>query len=553
VLKPPLHLSYNAPVTRKLAPLLLVLSLLGACDREKPVPPPPAPTTTRAADTGPRAGGRLVRRLESDVNTLNPLLQSTEDERQVLQYLFDPMIDFDQNLEPVAGTIARWEILDGGRTYVLHIDPRAKFSDGHPVTAADVIFTLETILGSDAIQFAAYFDSLDKEKTTAVDDRTVRVAFREARVPQLVAFNIPVVPKHVYSKGKFDQVRAVVGNGPYVLERRETGKNIYLKRNENYWRDKPHIDSVVFRVIEDDTVAWNALKRGDLHVARLNNDAWVRVKDDPAVQQRITFYETYESMYNCLPWNLKDPLFQDARVRRALAMAYDTNSVIQRLYHGNARALSGPFLPDSWANNQAVHPIEYNPQGAAALLASAGWVDSNQDGVLDRDGKKFEFTLLVPAGSATSSDQAQIYQASLKSLGVQMTISTAEGAAFFDRMIKGDFQAAFMAWTIDPDPDPYSLFHSTQLPPGGLNIVHYANEEADRLLERGRVEFDRSRRAEIYHQLHELIASDQPYLFMMQVGMKWGVDKRVQDVRTAKGVGLFLWNPGPFGWWIKEP
>lgn len=541
-------------VIRKSATLLLLASLLGACDREKPAPPPPpAPTTTQATETGPRVGGRLVRRLEADVNTLNPLLQSTEDERQVLQYLFDPMIDFDQNLEPIAGTIAKWEILDGGKTYVLHIDPRAKFSDGRPVTADDVIFTLHTIVGSEVIQFAAWFDSLDKEKTVAVDERTVRVAFSEARVPQLLAFNIPVLPKHVYSKGTFNRVQAVVGNGPYVLDRRETGKGIFLERNENYWREKPHIDNVTFRVISDDTVAWNALKRGDIHVARLNNDAWFRVKDDPEVQQRVAFFETYESMYNCLPWNLKDPLFEDARVRRALAMAYDIQSVVEKLYHGNARAISGPFLPDSWANNTNIHPVDYNPQGAAALLSSAGWVDSDKDGILDRAGKKFEFTLLVPAGSATSADTAQIYQAALQSLGVKMTISTVDGAAFFDRIIKGNFQAAMMSWTVDPDPDPYSLFHSTQLPPDGLNIVRYANEEADRLLERGRVEFDRSRRQAIYHQLHEIIASDQPYLFMMQVGLKWGVDKRVQNVRTAKGVGLFLWNPGPFGWWIKEP
>ena len=537
---------------RKLVPLVLLLAALAACRKEKPVHPPPAPTTTQVTDTAPRTGGRLVRRLEADVNTLNPLLQSTEDERQVLQYLFDPMVDFNQELEPIPGTIVKWEVLDAGKTYVLHIDPRAKFSDGTPVTAADVLFTLETIVGSDSVQFASWFDSLDKEKTQAVDDRTVRVAFTEARVPQLVAFNIPVVPKHVYSKGKFDQVRAVVGNGPYVLERRERGKNIYLKRNENYWRQKPHIDSVVFRVIEDDTVAWNALKRGDLHVTRLNNSAWFRVKDDPAVKERVTFYESYELMYNCLPWNLKDPLFQDVRVRRALAMAYDISDVIQKLYHGNARPLSGPFLPDSWAYNQNVHAIEYNPQGASALLSSAGWVDSDKDGVLDRGGEKFAFTLLVPQGSATSAAQAQIYQDSLKKLGVQMTINTADGAAFFDRMIKGDYQAALLAWTVDPDPDPFSLFHSSQLPPEGLNIVRYANAEADRLLERGRTEFDRRRRANIYHQLHELIATDQPYLFMMQVGLKWGVDKRIQNVKPAKGVGLFLWNPGPFGWWMKE-
>lgn len=537
---------------RKLACVLLVVALT-ACRRETPAPPAPAPKTTQAAETGPRVGGRLVRRLESDVNTLNPLLQSTEDERQVLQYLFDPMVDFNQELEPIAGTIARWEILDGGRTYVLHVDPRAKFSDGQPVTAADVIFTLETIIKGEAIQFAAWFESLDLEKTSAVDDRTVRVAFREARVPQLLAFNIPVVPKHVYSKGKFDQVRAVVGNGPYVLERRETGKNIYLKRNEHYWREKPYIDHVVFRVIADDTVAWNALKRGDVHVARLNNDAWVRVKDDPAVRERIEFHDRYDLMYNCLPWNLKDPLFQDVRVRRALAMAFDLKTIIERVNHGNARPVSGPFLPDSWAYNQNVHPIEFNLPGAAALLASAGWTDTDQDGVLDREGKPFAFELLVPSGSAISANYSQIYQDALKGIGVQMTIRATDGAAFFDRLVKGDYQAAFMSWSLDPDPDPFSMFHSTQVPPDGLNIARYANAEADRLMERGRLEFDRARRTEIYHQLHEVIAADQPYLFMMQVGMKWGVDRRVQNVRAAKGVGLFLWRPGPFGWWLKEP
>ncbi|HUR79750.1 MAG TPA: ABC transporter substrate-binding protein [Thermoanaerobaculia bacterium] len=538
---------------RKLASALLAVSLL-ACGGEKPVTSTTTATTTAAqtANAGPRDGGRLVRRMEADVNTLNPLLQSTEDERQVLQYLFDPLIDFDQNLEPIPGTVAKWEILDGGKTYVLHLDPRATFSDGKPVTAEDVIFTLQTIVGSDAVQFAAWFDALDKDRTQAVDDKTVRVAFKEARAPQLVYFNIPVVPKHVYSKGKFDQVRAVVGNGPYVLDRRVTGKNIFLKRNEKYWREKPHFDQVVFRVVEDDTVAWNALKRGDIHVTRLNNDAWFRVKDEPAVTDRIAFYESYELMYNCIPWNLKDPLFQDVRVRRALAMAYDTDTIIQKLYHGNARPVSGPFLPDSWAINPNVHHVDYNPQGAAALLGSAGWIDSDKDGVLDRDGKKFAFTFLVPQGSAVSSAQAQIYQESLKKLGVQMTISTVDGAAFFDRMLKGDFQAAFMAWTIDPDPDPFSLFHSSQVPPAGLNIVHYVNAEGDRLLERGRAEFDRSRRADIYRQFHELIAADQPYLFMMQVGLKWGVDKRIQNVKAAKGVGLFLWRPGPFGWWMRE-
>ncbi len=534
---------------RKLAWIPIVAALVACKGNETPAPPAPA-TTTPAAPAGPVAGGRLVRRLETDVNTLNYLLQSSDDERQVLQYLYDPMIDFDQNLEPIPGTVARWEVEDGGKAYVLHIDPRAKFSDGQPVTAADVLFTLGKILDEESMQFAAWFEGLDRAQSKAVDEKTVRLVFQQPRVTQLITFNIGVLPKHVYEKGDFKKNRAVIGNGPYVLDRREAGKTILLKRNENYWREKPYIDSVLFRVIGDDNVAWNALKRGDVHVTRVNNDTWAREKD--AVADRIEFHNTYLLNYNCIPWNLKDPLFQDASVRRALAMAFDRQSVIDRLYHSQARAVSGPFLPDSWAANPEVHPIEYNPQAATALLSAAGWKDSDNDQLLDRSGKPFQFTMLIPAGSKPSNDQAQIYQEALRRIGVKMEISILDGAAFFDRIMKGNFQAAMMAWTNDPDPDPYSIFHSSQVPPAGLNINHYSNAEADELLERGRLTFDRARRTEIYHQLHDVIASDQPYLFIVQVGMKFAVDKRVKNVRAAKGVGLFLWHPGPYEWWLAK-
>ena len=531
---------------RRLAFLLLIFA---ACNGETPVPPPPA-TTTQAAEAGPVTGGRLIRRLETDVSTLNYVLQTTEDERQVLQYIYDPMIDFDQNLEPIPGTVAKWDIEDGGKTYVLHIDPRAKFSDGKPVTAADVIFTLEKILDEESMQFGTWFEGLDRAQTKVIDDKTVRVVFREAKVTQLVAFNIGVLPKHVYEKGDFQKNTQVVGNGPYVLEPRQPGKPISLKRNENYWREKPYIDSVLFRVIPDDTVAWAAMKRGDVHVTRVNNDTWNREKD--AVKDRIDFYNTWLLLWNGAPWNLKDPLFQDANVRRALAMAFDRQTVIDRLYHGQARPLSGPFTPDSWAYDPNVQPTEYNPAAAAALLSAAGWKDTDNDGVLDRDGKPFKFTMLIPAGSKTSTDQSQIYQDTLRRIGVQMEIATLDSSAFFDRILKGNYQTAIMAWTNDPDPDLYSLLHSTQTPPGGLNIVYYANAEADRLLERGRITFDRAQRADIYHQFHQIIADDQPYLFMVQVGLKWAVDKRVKNVRVGKGVGLFLWRPGPYDWWIAK-
>lgn len=509
------------------------------------MPPAPAAPTTRD-------GGALVRRLEGEVATLNYLLQTTEDEAQVLSLLYDPLIAVDQNLEPVAATAARWEVLDGGKTVVLHLDPRAKFSDGRPVRASDVVFTLNKIFEAESQQFSAWFESLDREQTKAVDERTVRVVFKEAHAGRIYAFQIGVMPEHVYAKENFAKTTKVAGNGPYVLKSRQRGRSIVLERNANYWREKPPIQTVTFRPIADDAVAWRALQRGDVDVTRVNNEVWARVKDDPAVQGAIEFHSVYRLAWNAIAWNLDDPLFADARVRRALAMAFDRQSVIDRLYAGQARAVTGPFTPDQQGNSAEITPIEFNPTAAAALLASGGWRDTDGDGVLDREGKPFAITLLIIAGSVPSRDQALVFQEALRGIGVKLEVRAIDEGAFYGQVLERNYQAAYLSWVNEIDPDPSDLFHSKQLAPDGMNVIGYKNAEADQLMDEARTEMDPSRRRDLYHQLHAVLARDQPYLWTVQVAEKWGVRKRVQNVQVANGLGLFHWWPDSRAWWLKE-
>lgn len=524
----------------------LGLTLLDGCRRESPPAHLPAPTTAQ-----PRNGGRIVRRLDSDVKTLNYLLHTQEEERQVLAYLYDPLVALDESLRPIPGIAARWDVGDGAKTYTLHLDPRATFSDRTPVRARDVVFTLTKALDASSPQFSSMFEKLDRSRTAALDDRTVRVAFTEARAAQLLAFNISVLPEHVYGKAKLADNEAVVGNGPYVLKARDPGQSITLQRRADYWREGPYIDTVVFRVVADDHVAWNALMRGDLDVGRITNDTWWRERDAPGVAKKFAFVDAWLLSYNCFAWNLDDPLFRDAETRRALAMAFDRDAVIANLYHGRARPVTGPFTPDQWAADPSIPPIAFDVAAAAKLLRDAGWRDDDGDGTLERDGRTFAFTMLLPI-SNTARDQAQIFQAALQKLGVRMEIRTMDGAAFFDQVLKRNFQAAFFAWFNEPDPDPYTLFHSSQKAPTGFNVGAYANPIADALLERGRVEFDTRNRAAIYHELHRLLARDQPYLWTVQVASKWAVNRRIHGVRSSKGLGLFLWHPGPFAWWVQE-
>jgi peptide/nickel transport system substrate-binding protein len=540
-------LRHNRFMRASVKPLFLTLLLLAGCSRE--VRQAEAPAT---ASGEPRDGGRVVRRLESTVSTLNYVLQATEDERQVLSLIYDPLIAFDRELNHVPAIAAKWDVQDRGRTYVLHLDPRATFSDGVPVRATDVVFTLHKILDEESVQFGSWFEGLERENTVAVDDRTVRVVFREARVSQLSAFNIGVMPEHIYAAENFAKTTKVVGSGPYVLKRRERDRSILLERNPNYWREKPHIQEVLFRPVPDDAVAWKALQRGDLDVGRVNNDLWFSVRDEPAVKSKIDFLDIHHFSYNAIVWNLSDPMLDDARVRRALAMSFDRQTVIENLYRGQARPVTGPFTPDQSAANPAIVPIEFNLPAAAALLGSAGWNDADKDGVRERDGKRFQLTLLVPAGNKASAEQSQVFQEALSRIGVALEITPLDNAAFFDRVMKRNFQAAFLAWVNEPEPDPYPLFHSSQTPPNGLNVVGYANKEADALMEQARTETDSAYRTSLRHNLHEILARDQPYLWTVQVGTKWAVNRRIRNVESAKGLGLFHWQPGPTQWWVTE-
>ena len=493
-----------------------------------------------------------MRRLEGDVKSLNYLLQQTEDERQVLSLIYDPLIDLDQELTPVPGVAARWEVLDGGKTYVLHLDPRANFSDGTPVRANDVIFTLNKIFDAQSTQFAPWFEGLDRTQTKAVDERTVRVVFDKVHAGRIFSFNIGVMPEHIYAKENFSRTTKLIGNGPYVLAKRDRDRSLLLERRENYWREKPAIASVRFRPIGDNSVAWRAMERDNIDVMRVDNDLWVRVKDVPAVQQKVEFHTTWQLGYNCIVWNLSDPLLQDARVRRALAMSFDRQTVIDKLYHGQARAVTGPFTPDQRESNPEASPIEFNLPAAAALLASAGWTDGDGDGVLEREGKKFQLELLIIGSSAPSRDQAQVFQNALARIGVKLEIKALDEAAFYDLVLQRNHQAAFLSWINEPDPDPSDLFHSKQIAPNGMNITGYASEEADQLMEEAAAELDPNQRVNLYHRLHDVLARDQPYLWTVQVSEKWAVNRRVQNVHVAKGFGLFHWYPDSRAWWLKE-
>jgi peptide/nickel transport system substrate-binding protein len=525
------------------------------CRQERPVPAAAAPVD----ENKPQDGGTIVRRLEADVATLNPLLVTTTYDDYVSLFLFEPLVQLNASLDPVPGVAEKWEISADGKEYTFHLAAKAKFSDGTPVRASDVLFSLKKIVdpANEAVRVAGWFEQFDIKKTRIVDDHTIVIAFKEVLAPQLGWFNgLRVIPEHVYGSAKDFKTAmdgVVVGSGPYRLVRRVPDQEIVLERRPDYWGPiKPYLQTIIFKVIIDNTTAWNALKRGDIDETLIKADVWNNESNRPELKKYIDFRRFYTLNYNYLPWNEHDPLFADKRVRRALAQCIDLESMVKNLYRGTARAMNGPFTPDQWAYNPDVPVIQYDPAAAKRTLNTLGWLDTDGDGVLDKDHKPFRFEMLMPAGSNISQQTAELTQAELKNIGVDVKIVPLDGNAFMGRVLGGNYQAATLGWELDQDPDPYNIFHSSQTPPRGNNFVYYSNPQADKLIEAGRREIDHSKRITIYRQLHALLAEDQPYTWTVQSSAKWALNKHVRGVQESKGWGLYNWYPGPLTWWIPR-
>lgn len=514
----------------------------------------PAERRERGGPETPVEGGRLVRHLDADVDTLNFVLHDSQAEKFVLSYIHDPLLDFSRDLEIIPGVAETWTVSDDGTVWTFQLDPSATFSDGRPVRASDLIFTLRKIADpkSESTQYAGMFADLDLERTRALDQRTAEVVFSRPRAGQIYSFNIAILPEHVYAKGNF--LRAfndrAVGSGPYKLVRRIPGKEILLERRDDYWRELPWITSILFRVINDRTQTWNALRAGEIDEASVTTDQWLLARDDAALEARVDFHRFYELGYNFIPWNNRDPILMAPEIRRALTMCFDRRLIIEKLYHGTARVISGPFTPNHWGFNPSVDPIEFDPAAARKIFEDAGWSDADGDGVLDRGGVPFDLEMLLATGDTTSANQAQIFQDELARVGVRLTLTQLDFATLLSRLFAGEYQGTMLSWSLDLDPDLYSIFHSSQFPPNGQNFVFYSNPAVDALIMEARSILDQERRVEIFRQLHAILARDQPYTFTIQASTKWGVNRRIRNVEEAEGFGLYGWYPGSLQWWI---
>jgi peptide/nickel transport system substrate-binding protein len=258
----------------------------------------------------------------------------------------------------------------------------------------------------------------------------------------------------------------------------------------------------------------------------------------------FTYYNKFRYpafRYDFFAFNLKNKLFQDVRVRRAFAHAVNKKDIVDGVYEGYALPATGPLPPASWAFNPNVKDYDFDIAKASALLAEAGWKDTDGDGWVDKDGRPFEFTVITNQGNKVRESIAQIIQSNLQKIGVKMNIRIIEWSVFIHKYVdEKQFEAIILGWNLTHDPDAYSIWHSSQMKDKQYNFISYRNPEVDRLLEEGRRTFGVEKRRPIYHRIHELIAADEPYIFLVYPERLPLVHKKIAGVEwSLAGLG---WN-----------
>ncbi len=524
------------------AAVAIVLAVAGC---RGPAPAGHPPGTVRAA-------------IPTDPQTLSLLGKNDRYSQVIGQLVSDSLVRYDESLELVPRLAASWDVSDGGRTVEFHLRPGVRWQDGAPVTSRDVLFSVEKARDPavEAHTYRAQF--ADLEAIDAPDDLTVRARYREGFADFLEAWTLPILPEHLAGRdadlltGAFAQ--APVGCGPFRLVRYDPGRGIVLEAWDGYWDGPPRLRKLVFKVIKDERTQYQELLGGGLDLLGVTPDLWEEHRGDPSRGKDIAAFTYHRLSLTLVAWNeVGNPFFADPRVRIAMMHALDRETFIRSVAHGLATPAATTFLAGSPWTDPSIRPWAYDPAEAGRLLDDAGWIDRDGDGVRDRDGRPFRFTLLVPQGSQEITDRiAQWMQQSLASLGVAVELEKLEWRTYLERRNAGRFEAAMAFMSFTPIPDCYELYHSSQRD-GGYDFFGLDDPEVDRLVERGRRTFDRAARVEVYHRLQARLHALEPLGCLFQFTVPVLVRRGLEGVRPT---AIDYWRvvPGPRAWhWSDDP
>lgn len=418
-----------------------------------------------------------------------------------------------------------------------------RWHDGAPFTSKDVAFTYEAIMAEKNVSpRKSMFDQVMRVETPGPHEAIVH--YRKPYSPALNSWLIGLVPAHILEDKPIEWWdehfnRHPIGTGPYKFAEWRTNESLRLTKNKDYYQGAPWLDDIVFRSITDEVAERLAFESHQVDYWGVDPWAAKSFKTDPKFQ----VFSYPANAYNYVGWNLRNPLFQDIRVRTAFAHAVNVPQMIKYILYGNGVQSTGIFPPHFWFSNPNITPIPYDPAKAAQLLDEAGW-KVGADGIRTKDGKRLSFTLITNQGVEIRKDIATLVQDNLRAIGVEVKVDIYEWAVFITRFInKLDFESTVLGWTTPPDYDAYQVWHSSQANPEQLNFVGYKSPEVDKLMEKIREEYNPDKIKALAWEIQRRIYEDQPYLFLFVSESTAVIWKDSFRICRPDGKGGFIDSP----------
>jgi peptide/nickel transport system substrate-binding protein len=480
--------------------------------------------------------------------TLNPWTPGAVIESNLINtILFEQLTRYSpDDLSPVPGLAVSWEPAEDALSWMFELREGVLWSDGTPFTAEDVAFTFNDVILVDELgaQSATQFSQV--ERVEVIGDLTVRFVLNSpfSALPYYLAAFAGMLPRHVLGDAEnpltvtsFNK-QSPVTTGPYRVAEFVAGSFVRLVPNENYWGETPKLAGIVFRIIPDANTQVAQLLAGQLDlVTRLNPSLLAGVENNP----NFDVLRQSQNLYFWIVLNQDDERFTDPRVRQALLMALDRQAMIDALLDGYGTVATGPIAPLLGAlYNDDVAQYPYDPEGARALLAEAGWTPG-ADGILQRDGERLvidmptgQFGELVPA--------TLLVQQYWNDIGVEANVEIIEWNAYIQRVVvQRQYEGTLAWWSQPPTPD-VTPYYSCEAITTGNNIPNYCSETLDQIMADGRRALSAEEQIAVYAEMQRYLADQLPYLFLWYPDIISVKTTRLQGFPTINAATAFQFS-----------
>jgi peptide/nickel transport system substrate-binding protein len=461
-----------------------------------------------------------------------------------------------------------WEMSPDGKTIAFNLRKGVVFSDGIPLTSADVKFTFDWIMNEQvaAPRSRSYLSHL--ESIALEGDYRVVFKFKEFIFNTFESISgTGIMPKHFYEKFTAEQFNEnpglLLGTGPYRMSTPDgwrPGDRVELYRNERYWGVPPAFDRIVYFEVQEDVAEETMYRNRELDRFAPTPEQFHKLKNDADITKRSTTWNIYTpiSGYNYIGWNQrragKPTHFADKRVRQALTMLVDRERLANELFFGYARPASGPFGYGTPQNDPDVKPMPYDPERAKALLTEAGFKDNDNDGILDGpDGKPLVIRLSYGSGNAFTDRIVLFIKDAFAKAGVKLEPDAVDWPILLKRLDERNFDACMLGWTTSVETDCNQIFHSSQTKDNGDNVITYINPELDKAIDAARATVDDKERMKKWQVVHRIVADDQPYTFLLNRMSLSFIDSRIQNISQSKlGLNFVNTELSPMPWYVPK-